>query len=434
MKKMLDIARKKSDKAELFSLEEKTDVIRFENSKLKDIDTKIQSGISLRLQKDGKLGFAYTKNIYDREELLRNALASIGGGVKASFDFPLAERLPELDTYDQSLKKISVSDVVEECKRINDILSSKVKGQVDMYAVINIANLNILNSSGSNLKEKFSEYSLGVNVLYPGSSSGIGRGLTSKKFEKAGDEYLNYISNAYNQSLREVKIKKGRLKVLFLPEVIYVLIWRLLSGSNGKNIYNKESPISKKIGEKIFDGKLTIYDDPLNDKMPDARSFDDEGVACQHFKLVDKGVLKNFYYDLYYAEKMGARSTGHGFKTAVWGGETVSMKPVPSLSHLYIEPGDKSFTELLSLMDRGVIIAGALGAHSGNIPNGDFSIGVDPGLYVENGEIVGHAKDTMVSGNIYDTMKNVIAIEDTYHPDYMGTFPAILFNDVSLTV
>lgn len=434
MKKMLDITRKKSDKAELFSLEEKTDVIKFENSKLKDIDTKIQSGISLRLQKDGKLGFAYTKNLYNREELLRNALASLGGGVKASFGFPFTDQLPELDTYDTSLENISVSDVVEECKRINDILNAKVKGQLDLYAVINISKLNILNSSGSNLKEKFSEYSLWVNVLYPGSSSGIGRSLSGKRFEKADDEYLNYISNTYNRSLQEVKIKKGRIKVLFLPEVIYVLMWRLLSGSNSKNIYNKESPISKKIGEKIFSNALTIYDNPLNDEMPDARSFDDEGVACQYFKLVDKGVLRNFYYDLYYAEKMGVRSTGHGYKTAVWGGETVSMKPVPSLSHLYIEPGDKSFTELLALMDRGIIIAGALGAHSGNIPNGDFSIGVDPGLYVENGEIVGHVKGTMVSGNIYDTMKNVIAVEDTYHPDYMGTFPAILFDDVSLTV
>ena len=434
MKEMLDIALKKSDKAELFSLEEKTDVIKFENSKLKDIDTKIQSGISLRLQKDGKLGFAYTKNLYNREELLHNALASLGGGVKASFGFPFTGKPPELDTYDLSLEKILVSDIVEECKRISDIFSSKVKGQVDIYAVINISNLKILNSSGSNLKEKFSEYSLWVNVLYPGSSSGIGRSLSSKRFVKADDEYLSYIYNTYNRSLREVKIKKGRMKVLFLPEVIYVLIWRLLSGSNGKNIYNKESPISEKIGEKIFSDVLTIYDDPLNDELPDARSFDDEGVACQYFKLVDNGVLENFYYDLYYAEKMSTRSTGHGFKTAVWGGETVSMKPVPSLSHLYIEPGDKNFAELLSLIDRGIIIAGALGAHSGNIPNGDFSIGADPALYVENGEIVGHVKDAMVSGNIYDTMKNVIAIEDMYHSAYMGTFPAILLDDISVTI
>jgi len=434
MKRMLDIAAKKSDKTEIFSLEEKTDIIRFENFKLKDIETRIQSGVSLRIQKDGKLGFAYTKNLYDREELLNNALSSLAVGVEASFDFPLTEKLPELDTYDTFIESVFASDVVEECNRISNFLSSEIKGQLDIFAALNVSDLRIINSSGTNLKEKFSSYSLSLNVFYPGSSSGIERSLIGKNFKKTDEKYLNYIMDTYNKSLKQVKVKKGRMKVLFLPETVYVLIWRLLSGADGKNIYTTESPLSKKIGKRIFDEKLTIYDDPLNDKMPDARSFDDEGVACQYLKLIEKGVLKNFYCDLYYAEKMGLKSTGHGFKTAVWGGETVSMRPVPALEHLYIKPGNKSFSELLSLMDRGIIVAGALGAHSGNIPNGDFSIGADPGLYVENGEIVGHVKDAMISGNIYYTMKNVVAIEDTYHPAYMGTFPAILFDDVSLTV
>jgi len=434
MKKMIKLAENRCDKAELFSLEEKTDVIKFENSQLKDIDTKIQSGISLRIQKDGKIGSAYTKNLYDREELLQNALDSLAGGVEASFNFPLTEKLPELGTYDSSIDSITAADVVEECKRINDIISPKRKGQVNLYAELNRSNVNIMNSYGTDLGAKFSRYFLGVEILYPASYSAISRTLIDKKFKKADEKYLNFILDTYNKSLKEVKIKKGRMKVLFLPEVMYVLIWRLLRGANGRSIYNKESPIVKKIGEKIFDEKLTIYDDPLNDKMPDARSFDDEGVPCKHLTLVEDGVLKSFYYDLYYAEKMGVESTGHGFKSSVWGGETVSMKPAPALEHLYIKPGDKNFTEFLSLMDKGIIVAGALGAHSGNIPNGDFSIGVAPGLYVENGEIVGHVKDAMVSGNIYDTMKNVIAIEDTYHPAYMGTFPAILFDDISLTI
>jgi predicted Zn-dependent protease len=38
----------------------------------------------------------------------------------------------------------------------------------------------------------------------------------------------------------------------------------------------------------------------------------------------------------------------------------------------------------------------------------------------------------MVAGNIYEVMKNVLAIEDTLHPAMMGTFPAILFDGVSV--
>ena len=83
-------------------------------------------------------------------------------------------------------------------------------------------------------------------------------------------------------------------------------------------------------------------------------------------------------------------------------------------------------------MDRGVVICGALGAHSGNIPNGDFSIGLSPGLYVENGEIVGRLKDAMIAGNIYEVMKRIIGMEDTTHPAYTGYYPAVLLDDINV--
>ena len=222
------------------------------------------------------------------------------------------------------------------------------------------------------------------------------------------------------------------MKVLFLPEALYALLGRVQSVTNGRNIYQKVSPVLGKLNEKIFDGKLTLYDDPLNDRFPGARGFDDEGTPCRSFPIVEKGVLNHFYYDLYYAGKMGVPPTGHGYKSAMWGGETVSFKPSPSLEHLYIQPGEKSLRDLMQMMDQGILIAGVMGAHSGNILNGDYSIGLSPGLYVENGEILGHVKDAMVAGNIFDTMNHIIALEDTLHPASGGMFPAILFDGVSV--
>ena len=73
-----------------------------------------------------------------------------------------------------------------------------------------------------------------------------------------------------------------------------------------------------------------------------------------------------------------------------------------------------------------------MGAHSGNIPNGDFSVGVCPAFYVENGEIIGRVKDAMVAGNVYETLKNIVAIEDTVHDCWSGRFPAILCDNVSV--
>ena len=47
--------------------------------------------------------------------------------------------------------------------------------------------------------------------------------------------------------------------------------------------------------------------------------------------------------------------------------------------------GDKSLGELIGMMKKGIIVGGAMGAHSGNILNGDYSLGLAPGIYVENG-------------------------------------------------
>jgi PmbA protein len=60
------------------------------------------------------------------------------------------------------------------------------------------------------------------------------------------------------------------------------------------------------------------------------------------------------------------------------------------------------------------------------------SIGLPPGLYIEGGEIVGHVKDAMVAGNIYETLKNVISIENTQHFGSGGRYPAVLVGDVNL--
>lgn len=432
MEKLLELAKKVVDQAEVYSLDETADTVRFENVMLKDIESKTQSGISLRVIKDGKLGFAYTKNLLNREELLGNALDSLRGGVEAFFDFPKAMNVFPVESYDPSAEGLTNAPIVEECQRVCDGLVHRTKGQINLGGSRHLSRVRVINSHGTDLSTRSSLYSFAAEILYPGSYASIGRQVVDKKFKKTPEETIDFISSLYNQSLREVQPKGGGMNVLFLPEALYVLIWRLQSATNGRNIYQKVSPVLDKKGENILDEKFTLYDDPLNDRMPDARGFDDEGTPCQTLSVIKRGILENFFYDLSYASKLKATPTGHGYKGSMWGGETVSFRPSPALEHLYVKPGGKSFQELVRLMDQGIIVAGAMGAHSGNILNGDFSIGLSPGLYVERGEIVGHVKDAMVAGNVFDTMKTIVELEDTMHPSYTGTFPAILFENVSV--
>jgi PmbA protein len=80
MERLLEMAEKVCDQAEIFALDYTSNQVSFQNAKLHDIDTNMQSGLSLRIIKDGKSGFAYTRNLLDREEFLQNALEAVKGG------------------------------------------------------------------------------------------------------------------------------------------------------------------------------------------------------------------------------------------------------------------------------------------------------------------------------------------------------------------
>jgi PmbA protein len=432
MEKLLGTAKKASDKAEVYSISYTDKSVSFEDAKLHDIESKFQSGVSLRMIKNGKVGFAYTRNLIDRDELVKNAAESLKGAVEANYDLPATKKLPKLDIFDPSVEKVSGTDMVKECARICEVLKAKTDAEISVGGSAFVEDIRILNTEGTDISDKSTLFVLYASTIYPGTGSGIARVFLSKKSGKMPESILKELIQMYKLSSSVVEPKGGKMKVMFMPNSMYTLQWRISSGASAKSIYEKISPIADKLGKEIFDKKITIYDDPLNDKYPGARAFDDEGVACKPLTIVENGVLKSFYYDLDYAKKLNAASTGHGHRTGQWGGDSVTLKPTPSLVHTSIKPGKKSFSELVKSIDRGIILEGVLGAHSGNIPNGDYSVGVSPALYVEKGEVLGRVKDAMVAGNVYETLKHVVDVGDTLYPSFSGWMPAVIFDDVSV--
>ncbi len=407
--------------------------VEFSDGKLHDIESSIQSGYTLRIIKDKMLGFSYTKNLLDPQGLIDNAISSLDGKVKAEYTFPETKKIPQLKTFDPEIEKITAARAVEECDRICGILSRKTAAEIELGSSINIESLRIANSTGTYLEQKHSDFSIWMNLCYPGGAAGLSASHYDFNFQSMPDEKIDALAELYNLSEKPVTPEGGKMQVLFTPGAMYALLWRLRSAANGQSIFKKTSPLLNRIGEQIFSEKLTITDNALDDSLPGARAFDDEGVPTAKLEIVQNGVLKNFYFDLEYAEKLKTASTGHGYKSAMWGGDPTKIKPAPALSHLRIEPGSLSLQEMIASMERGIILKGVMGAHSGNIPNGDFSVGVSPGIYVEKGRIIGRVKDAMVAGNIYETLKHVAAIENKLHPTWGGEFPAILFNGVSVS-
>ncbi len=435
MKKLLEMAMDRADQAEVYHLRESTAGISLRNSILIEPESSIQSGYSLRIIRDGMLGTAYTKNLLDRKELVDNAIASLEGGINAEWSFPGCFETPDLECWDGSVEKLGVTDLRDYCRELLDFFDGKVEGQVDVEGGFGTVGVHIVNSSGLDASQELSAVSLSTSLLFPGTETGIyGRFMARKPFEVPRDALERQI-DVYRAGLPEVDVPSGRMKVMFTPFSMYALTWRLAAASSGVAFHNGVSPLLEKTGERVLSEKLTIFDDQRDPIWANPRAFDDEGVPARRLDIFENGVFRNVYVNLDYAAKLAIEPTASGYRGGIWGGgETISLQPEPNLRALRIAPGDTPWDSMVASIDRGVIVFGLLGAHSGNILNGDFSVGLSPGLYVEKGKIVGRVRDGMVGGNVYDVLRRVISVEDRpFIPMGMSPHPCVLLDEISVS-
>lgn len=433
MRKLLDIASRVSDQAEIFSIRTDSSRLEMRNRKPTDMSASIQSGYAIRLLKDGSIGTAYTKNLLDREEFISNALNSLKGNVKAGFSFPDPSEIPLPWVPDGSVAGMGFNDLYDRSRKVLDYLDGKVEGQIDVYAVCGTTDLSIINTSGLNLSRESSFMYMFASLLFPNTETSVHRLFQSRRADYFPTDDLDEIVKMYESGLPEVDIPTGRMKVVFMPDTMYTFLWRLSTATSGKSFYNRISPLQDRRGTKVLSEKFTLYGDPTDPDELDQRFFDDEGVPARRHVIFDKGVFDNLILNLDYADKLDEKPTGNGFRGGMWGGDSISIPPTPILDSSRIAPGDISFEEMIAGIDRGVIVLGVLGAHSGNILNGDFSIGLNPGFYVENGEIMGRVKDGMVAGNVYELLGNIISVENRLHRAMTGgKYPAILLDNVSV--
>ncbi len=432
MKKLLEIAASHGCKAEVFSTRKKSVEMSTINGAVNDVSASIQFGVSLRILKDGKQGFAYAKNLTDREELVQNALASLKAGVEINFDFPASGSVSFTEDYDESVEKMGFAEAKETIDKLKAMYSDVNEGVVSLAGGSGTSEIRILNTSGSDLYHKDSSVFGVGSLMYPGTSSGLNSVFAGKSAVNICEKDALRTIDYFKSSIPEVEVGDSRMKVLFAPDSMYALTWRLSAASSAKAFYEKVSPLLDKKNQQVFSPLLSFVNDPTSGNLG-RRVFDDEGIKTGEHAIFKNGVFTTPYYNLDYASKMNEKPFGTGFRGGMWGGDKISVTPSPSLAHARFAYGEKSFEEMLSMIDRGVIVYGSLGAHSGNILNGDLSIGLNPGLYVENGKVVGRVKDAMMAGNIYSILSNVIAVENSAHyTDSMYDNPSILIDDVSV--
>ena len=117
---------------------------------------------------------------------------------------------------------------------------------------------------------------------------------------------------------------------------------------------------------------------------------------------MDKGVVRSFLYDLQTAGLAKTESTGSAERS-------LASQPTISTTSLQFETGDLTFAEMVGRIKEGIVVEELMGAGQGNVMGGDFSGNVLLGYKIENGEIIGRVKDTIVAGNVHEALRRVVA-------------------------
>ena len=377
--------------------------LSLENGRVERVKWDESSGKAFRVLKNGFWGFFSTsEDISDEDGIKMAEKNSIGRG-----DAEIEEIAVEDGSF--VLKpKISPEEVPidEKVNMLRDLERNLRDDFIVSTRIVYIENV------------RYFEYrdSCGVEVSYEVPRIGIviqavGKGDTlqfySKRlfkpagFEVFGDEVFDMVNEVRRVLSGLIKAKtppSGRMNVVVDPSLGGVFIHEAFGhAAEADHVIQGSSILAGKIGEKVADESVNIYDDPTLMEFG-FYPFDDEGVKAERSVIVENGILKGFMHSRETSAKLGgkpgnARAQGLDF-------------PIVRMSNTFMDEGEMSFEELLEEAKNGVYLVGSRGGET-NPATGYFQFNAQFGYIIENGELGDMIRDVSLSGNTLEVLREI---------------------------
>jgi predicted Zn-dependent protease len=201
---------------------------------------------------------------------------------------------------------------------------------------------SLMNSKGLFAYNKSSNLDFTLTVR---TKDGTGSGWVSRDVNDL--RYFNIMEatetavNKAAMSANAKAIEPGKYTVILEPAAAAGLLGNMFysmgarSADEGRSFLSKEGG-GTKLGEKMFDERVTIYSDPMHKLVP-GNTWSGDGQPMGKRTWVENGVIKNLFYSRYWAKEKG-------------------VDPVPFPSNGIMVGGDKSVSELIASTERGVLV------------------------------------------------------------------------------
>ena len=373
--------------------------LNLENGDFKLFRTVFSNSGSIKVFKDNKIGSASGNDI--SEEGLTGLAKDAYVAAESSQEDPAHDIAPHVDphVFKQGVLEPDIDKFIERIKELLDTIAKeyplvKVFSSTGSYDRHNWISRN---SNGTEYEGFSGSYGISIEICASDGTAttgmdycGVGMIDLDTPIIELGD-FRNHLRDIEKSIHPETVEGKFEGAMILTPastgDFISMVLGNYISDSV---VIEGTSQWLDKVGEQVASDKLTVRLDPFDERIQIGERATANGFLAEPVTLIDKGVLKTHWLSLYAANKTGrpvVKNTGFD---------------------LIIEPGDKSYDEILASIDKGII----LGRFSGGSPgaNGEFSGVAKNSFLLENGKIKCVVAEAMISGNLGDVVKNIRGI------------------------
>lgn len=410
------LSRVDADYADLRYEIKKETIIHFDGKELTQIGSNSTDGYVLRVLKNGGLASAVFTKANDAEQAMRSAVEN-AGLIAQHIDKPvrLAGVVAIKDDFQPQLnedpRNVSMMEKLELTRQYNDIAlqHDKIVTTQVRYTEL-MRERYFVSSAGSEIREDLITTRLGGLLTSKDGNitqnvrvtSGGSDGFANVRNQEANFEQRTAI---VLDLLNAKTVEGGVYNVILNPDMSGVFTHEAFGHFSEADIIETLPAMRKKmqIGSKLGNDALTIIDDATQLHQLGFFKYDDEGVPVRRVELMKNGILTG---------RLHSRRTAAEFDEPVSGhcvAEDFRYAPIVRMGNIYIEPGSLSFDDLVAQLDNGLYI---LDAKGGQTAGENFTFGAQYGYVVKNGKVGVMLRDINMTGNLYQTLQNIVAIGD----------------------
>ncbi|HET7022509.1 MAG TPA: metalloprotease TldD [Xanthobacteraceae bacterium] len=393
-----------ADDGELYLEYAQSEMLVFDNGRLKQATYNTDQGFGLRAVKDEAVGYAHSSELSEAA-LARaaEAVRAVKGGYSGHYAEAPGHTNVRLYGDDNPLGAPSFETKV----RLLESIDSYARGRDPRVRQVSVSFgatwqlIEILRGEGEIYRDVRPLVRVNVSVVVgqgdrqEAGSHGYGGRESFSRFV-ATDAWRGAADEAVRQALvnlEAVPAPAGEMDVVLAPGWPGIMLHEAVGhGLEGDFNRKKTSAFAGLLGQRVASKGVTVVDDGTLAQRRGSLSIDDEGTPTGRTVLIEDGILVGYMQDRQNARLMGMRPTGNGRR------QGYAHLPMPRMTNTYMLAGGHLPAEIMASVKNG-IHAVNFGGGQVDITSGKYVFQVTEAYKIENGKLGPPLKGAMLIGN-----------------------------------